>query len=74
MTKHVADDAGSQPAGVAVWRRRIRPRIERKLIGAGERPERGRLRRPVEISHRPGETVEIMFGAVVIGVDGRQSW
>ena len=47
------------------WRS-VRPWRERDLARARERPERRGLRRPIEISHRPGEAIEMMFGAVVI--------
>ena len=44
--------------------------VERVLRRAGERSKRIGLGRPVEITERPGEPVEVMLGAVVIGVDG----
>src|SRR5215510_8547787 len=39
---------------------------QRTLRRARVRPERVRLRRPVQITERPGEAVEMVLGAVVI--------
>jgi hypothetical protein len=56
-------DAGGAGRGIGTRR-------ERNIQSAGKRSERFRLRRPVEIAERPGEPVEVMFGAVVILGDG----
>ena len=91
MTQEIPDEYGGQPRRrlPTVEQLRIAHRRRRRIragdFGAGveghaRRPfvmtEGARLRRPVEISERPGEPAELMLGAVVIPVDrsiGRHS-
>jgi len=65
MSKNAADCDSGRGSGSG----RVRPRVERMVVGAGKRSKRVGLGRPVEIAKRPGELLEMVLGAVVIGVD-----
>src|SRR5436190_11013996 len=73
--RHAGALPGGQPERITqqiaqIGMRSVRPRRERNLARAGKRPEWIRLRRPVEISERAREPMEMMLGAVVITNDG----